>query len=330
MKEEITKVIRHPRTGADLSRRRNDANRIQELRNALQYNREAFARACGVSRISASAWEAGKTSPQPRNWKEMAKLAVRAAPSTALWFWEKAGIERDDFEFLFPEFKKLARDSEQRIQEKLESSPSDSRLVPLIRTPFRGEWRTPPSPEQVEDYLPIPNRLIQTDGNVFAIRVSPEFVRPIFSPGDILVIDPSHANVVALEGQLVAATYIPSAETRNLAERESRGRPVAAYVRGRYPFLEEGIYLGWLKTDSPVAGSRGGQMNLNSEKLITEQPVSIGHEFSVPAAMIDELTPGKKIVLRESELKLLGRVVCWFAAGSRSTPAESAGQVIEA
>jgi hypothetical protein len=260
----------------------------------------------------------------------MAKLAVRAAPSTALWFWEKAGIERDDFEFLFPEFKKLARDSEQRIQEKLESSPSDSRLVPLIRTPFRGEWRTPPSPEQVEDYLPIPNRLIQTDGNVFAIRVSPEFVRPIFSPGDILVIDPSHANVVALEGQLVAATYIPSAETRNLAERESRGRPVAAYVRGRYPFLEEGIYLGWLKTDSPVAGSRGGQMNLNSEKLITEQPVSIGHEFSVPAAMIDELTPGKKIVLRESELKLLGRVVCWFAAGSRSTPAESAGQVIEA
>jgi DNA-binding XRE family transcriptional regulator len=328
MSDSSTKVTRLPKTKADLDRRKDEAQRIKEFRNLLGYNREAFARACGVSRISAFAWESGKTSPQPRNWKEMAKLAVKAAPSAALWLWEKAGIEREDFQYLFPEFERIAKDSEQRVQQKLELSPSESKLVPLIRSPLRGEWRIPPAPEQVEDYLSFPRYLIQTNSDVVAMRISTEFVSPIFSVGGIIVVDTSEVNILSLEGQLVIGSYLPNAETINFARMFGRGREVAPHLRGRWPFLEEGVYVGWLRTDPP--NDRGRRpMTLHSVKIDSPEAISAVHEFSVPVGMICEPQPGEKIVARDSELKLLGHVICWIASDMASAEEGSGSHGIE-
>lgn len=309
--------------------RRDEPLRIRKLRNALGFTQERFARECGVTRISATAWEIGKTSPAPRAWKQMAKLAAKAAPSTAMWFWEKSGFERDDFQYLFPEFQRMVKDSELRMEQELNSSSSDAVLVPMVRTPLPEQLRIPPSPEQIEDYVSLPKHLMMSDWKLLAIRVSPRFVRPIFCPGGIVVIDASEANVLALEGQLVVANYIPSAETQELAEMQSRGRPVAAYARGRYPFLENGVYMGWLKLDPPMPESRMRQMNLNSEKLLAEQPVTIGHEFTVPIAMVDEPPADRSTIILEPEAVLIGRVVCWIAAGRNSTAEPPAYHVTE-
>jgi DNA-binding XRE family transcriptional regulator len=313
------RVRRKARKGAHESseapNRSEDSTKIRKLRLALDYTQEQFAHACGVTRISATAWEIGKSNPAPRAWKQMAKLAAKVAPSTAMWFWEKAGFERDDFQYLFPEFKRMVEDSELRIEQKLKSSTSDAVLVPIVRTPLPGQFRFPPSSEQIEDYLSLPTHLIQADWKLIAIRISDQFVRPIFSKGDIVVVDASSTNLIDLEGQLVVANYTLSTETQDLASMQSRGRPVAPHARGRYPFLESGMYMGWLKMDPRLPESNMRQLNLNSEKVSTEQPVTVGHEFTVPVAMVVESRPEQRIVTPESEAILVGRVVCWIAAG---------------
>jgi hypothetical protein len=126
----------------------------------------------------------------------MAKLAAKVAPSTAMWFWAKAGFEHDDFQYLFPEFKRMVEDSELRIEQKLKSSTSDAVLVPIVRTPLPGQLRFPPSSEQIEDYLSLPTHLIQADWKLIAIRISDQFVRPIFSKGDIVLVDASSTNLI--------------------------------------------------------------------------------------------------------------------------------------
>jgi DNA-binding XRE family transcriptional regulator len=326
MGEDITKVMRNPRTKADIGRRSDDANHIRELRNALQFNREAFARACGVSRISALAWEAGKTSPQPRNWKEMAKLAVKAAPSTALWFWEKAGIEREDFQYLFPEFERLARDSERRIQEKLESPSGDVRLVPIIRTPLHGEWRVPPSPEQVEDYLSLPGQWIRTDGHLIAMRVSPEFILPVFGKGDILVIDPSQTNILELNEKPVVVAWVPDAGTRAAAESDRRGVPVPEYKKGKWPHLAEGVYVGWLSMYWHDKDGRSVSVNVESAKFVASFHNTGLHQFSLPIATLNTRGDGMTFPFEVHGAKLLGHVVCWIAASTKSSPAKSGSQ----
>jgi transcriptional regulator with XRE-family HTH domain len=317
MIRRITKVTRNDskraREGLKVDLRKGDGDRIRELRVNLKISQEAFARQCGVSRISASAWESGKSSPAPRNWRQMARLAGKAAPSTALWFWEKAGIDRDTFEDLFPEFERLARDSEQRIRKQLKSTVSEVVIVPLIRAPLRVRWPASPSPEQVEDYFPLPKAMIQTNDSVIALRITAEFIRPLFNLGDAVVIDTSGTAIHNLEGQLVAAVYIQNSETKDLAERHNRRYPIAGYRNGRWPHLFDGIYLGWLRLEPPVSGMRMRQMNLNSSKLGTEQPAQLGLEFSVPVAMIDEPSPGERIIVKESEAHVLGRIICWIA-----------------
>lgn len=295
--------------------RSEESTKIRKLRLDLDFTQEKFAHACGVTRISATAWEIGKSSPAPRAWKQMAKLAAKVAPSTAMWFWAKAGFEHDDFQYLFPEFKRMVEDSELRIEQKLKSSTSDAVLVPIVRTPLPGQLRFPPSSEQIEDYLSLPTHLIQADWKLIAIRISDQFVRPIFSKGDIVLVDASSTNLIDLEGQLVVANYTPSAETQDLASMQSRGRPVAPHAHGRYPFLESGVYMGWLKMDPRLPESNMRQLNLNSEKVSTEQPVTVGHEFTVPVAMVVESRPERRIVTPESEAILVGRVVFWIAAG---------------
>jgi hypothetical protein len=73
--------------------------------------------------------------------------------------------------------------------------------------------------------------------------------------------------------------------------------------------------MGWLKMDPRLPESNMRQLNLNSEKVSTEQPVTVGHEFTVPVAMVVESRPERRIVTPESEAILVGRVVFWIAAG---------------
>jgi len=300
-----------------------DGFRIRELREILQMTQEDFAEQCGVRRNAVLQWESGKFNPSAKVWRRMAKLAGRVAPQTAFWFWEMAGIDREALEDLVPEFERMAREGENRVLEKMEASTGDSALVPIMRTPVFSDQTVAVPTENIEDYLSFPRQLIQAAGRVYALRVTKEFVRPIFSEGDLLVIDPSGQGFVDFENKLVAIRYVPDSETRNLADRSSHGQPLRDYMYGKWPYLPEGIYVGWLHTDPPVRGATTRQMNLNSAKIVSEQPVQPGLEFTVPVAWVTELRSGEKNSLSQSETTMIGRVVCWIA-GNRSFMSDTA------
>ena len=311
-----TNVMKRERVKIQDESRKEDGERIRELRTALDLSQEGLAAKCGVTRISISSWESGKSRPSPRHWRQMAKLAGRVAPSTSMWFWEKAGIGREAFEDIFPEFERVTRESENRLREQMETTAADFTIVPVIRTPVRFGKGSVVSLEEIEGYLSLPKQTVLPNARAFALRVSAEFVRPIFDVGDLVVIDPTETNLVQLNGKLVVAGYVADAETRRTADQHSRGLPVADHVRGRWPYLFDGIYLGWLKTDPPVEGTMVRQMNLNSAKRTTDQPVQAGLEFTVPMANIAEPTPGQKVIAEESEATVLGRVICWISGNN--------------
>src|ERR1035441_9877669 len=98
------------------------------------------------------------------------------------------------------------------------------------------------------------------NARLFALRVSAEFVRPVFDVGDLVVIDPTETDLIQLEQKLIAAAYVSDAETKQTAAQHSRGLPVADHVRGRWPYLPDGLYGGWLKLDQPVTGTSVRQM----------------------------------------------------------------------
>jgi DNA-binding transcriptional regulator YiaG len=322
-----TKVTRKEKAGDEIQSE-SDGARIRALRKTLHLTQEAFARECGVQRIAALLWENGKSAPSPPAWRKMARLASKAAPSTALWFWEKSGTDRDAYQDMFPELARLARESEKRIAKIVKDAGSEFIPVPVMQPSLEahGSGLAYPEVGGTEEWISVPKAVVRDpDAYVaYAFRISPLFVRPTFSLGDIIVIDPSQDDILNLEGLLVAAIYVPDAETIAAAESVRRGLPIAEYMRGKWPHLEKGVYVGWLKTDPPVAGARVRQMNLNSAKFVTAQPVSAGLEFSVPIAMIDEPKPGEKLNVQISEAKVLGRVVSWMAAGPDTPRDESA------
>jgi DNA-binding XRE family transcriptional regulator len=327
VERDVTHVTPRARDNAQVVQKaqklQTDGFRIRELREILRMTQEDFADQCGVRRNAVLLWESGKFNPSAKVWRRMAKLAGKVAPRTAFWFWEMAGIDREAFEDLVPEFEKMARDAENRVLEKMEASTGDSALVPIMRTPVFSDQTVAVPPEDIEDYLSFPRQLIQTAGQVYALRVTKEFVRPIFSEGDLLVIDPSGQRFVNFENELVAIRYVPDSEARNLADRSSHGQPLRDYMYGKWPYLPEGIYVGWLHTDPPVRGTTTRQMNLNSAKIVSEQPMQPGLEFTVPVAWVTELGSGKKHSLTQSGTTLIGRVVCWIA-GNRSFISDTA------
>lgn len=282
-----------------------DGQRIAELRNALQLSQEAFARECKVSRIAVFRWESGQSEPSSKAWLFMAELARKVAPSTALWFWEKAGFNREALIHLFPEFEKSSREAVQRMREMASDPGGEFTRVPLLRDPLYLGKASLPSPEEVERWISLPKEFISNASATFAVRVSALFVRPIFGVGDIVVIDTAQIDVLKLDGALVAALYAPSTTTKRASEAVLRGAPAPANVQGTWPHLSGGLYLGWLKRNREGVHSH-----------ILESLSVYSDQFSVPVAVIevDHDAPGGGELVPDEESGFLGRVICWMAS----------------
>jgi hypothetical protein len=148
--------------------------------------------------------------------------------------------------------------------------------------------------------------------------VSTLFVRPIFSLGDIVVIDPSEIDVLQLDGRIVAGVYVPRAETKRASEAVLRGLPAPANVRGHWPHLPEGLYLGWLGKSALPGGE---SISIHSAKVRPDDiPAQSTLEFAAPVATFhaDKDTPGGGGLVPDEEFRLLGRVICWMQAPESS------------
>lgn len=292
-----------------------DSARIRELRNVLHLSQEAFGRECGVGRVAAVLWESGKTSPTTQAWCQMAKMAGKAAPPMAPWFWEKVGIDREAIEILLPELQKLSKKSEQRIRKLAEEQRIEFSNVPIMSMRLSHDGPISISSGLIEKWISMPKDILPNDSSAFALSVSHLFVRPIFSLGDVVVIDLSEKDVAILDDQLVLVVYSPDAETTRASELLRRGHPLAPSESGRWPHLKEGLYLGWVKTDETVGEhSIVRYTNLNSSKLKSrDQSFRSEFEFSVPLKNIRIGTTEESAETINSEATVLGRVICWIS-----------------
>jgi transcriptional regulator with XRE-family HTH domain len=75
------------------------ARKIRELRESRGENQTAFAAVLGVKPSSVSKWEAGKSTPTPRNCADM---AVRATGEIRRFFQKIAGLDFLDGGILLP------------------------------------------------------------------------------------------------------------------------------------------------------------------------------------------------------------------------------------
>jgi DNA-binding transcriptional regulator YiaG len=291
--------------------------RICKLRSALGFSQEEFARECKVTRIAALRWESGQARPSLQAWRYMAKLASQAAPSNALWFWEKAGVDREALLELFPEFEKLSKAAEQRIKKMVAEPVSDMTRVPLVRDALRLGRVNLVSPGEVENWISLPKGLVSNATATFALRISTLFVKPIFSPGDVVVIDTAQTDVLKLVGMLVAVHYVPSASTTRALEAMNEGSlPPRNRAGWFWPHLKEGLYVGWLGNNP--SGWPKWPISVDSAKIEPGDPSSSNLllEFTVPVAKVhtDKISQGTGELILNEETHLLGRVICWMSA----------------
>jgi len=296
-----------------------NGQRIRQLRETLSLTQGSFAAKCGVSRTAVPLWENGKASPSQRCWSRMALLAREAPAIDKAWFFQQAGIDLEYLSQLFPEFGRISRESEQRAisiaAAVVEGSAKGITAVPLLRVPAHLDRPLSTRPEEIEDWLSLPEAMLEKNPKIVALRVSPAFIRPIFSFGDIVFIDTGDREVKNLHGALVLASYKPNSETKTTAEHVRRGQPVAEHVKGMWPHLSEGLYLGWLEFDTPGPESRVRPLNLISAKL-HEMPVPMHPilPFVVPIAVSDPEKLKDGVVIEGSETVIQGRVLGWIAS----------------
>jgi len=311
-----------------------DGDRIKALRTAADVGQEEFAARCGVTRIAALRWESGQAKPSSQAWLYMAKLAGKVAPETALWFWEKAGFDREALVELFPEIRKLSREAEQRIRNMVAEPRGELTRVPLLRDPAHLGKVSLAAPKEIERWISLPTELISHPSSTFAVRISELFVRPIFSPGDIVVIDTDQIDIQKLNGALAAAFYVPDASTKRAADSVRQMGPVPASARGHFPHLPEGLYVGWLHVNKDHSHSHIIEhISINSERARdAERSAHSVLEFSAPVATnhVDPGTPGRGELVNWEESRLLGRVICWMSAPELAQDETNSSSIVEA
>lgn len=289
--------------------------RIRQLREALNLTQGSFAAKCGVGRTAVPLWESGKASPSQRCWSRMALLAREAPAIDRTWFFGQAGIDLEYLSELLPEFGRISRQSEQKAINTAAAMVADTAkgatAIPLLRIPTSIDKPISIRAEEIEGWLSLPGEMIKKDPNIIALRISPAFVRPIFGPGDTVIIDTGDRDAKNLNGALVLASYRPNAETKATAER-IRTQPMAEYIKGSvWPLLPEGLYLGWLRVDVPEQATGTPNVTLISPRT-DEIPAPV--LSMVPIAVPDQGTLKNGGAVEEPEAAIVGRILAWIGS----------------
>jgi hypothetical protein len=100
----------------------------------------------------------------------MAKLAGKAAPSTAPWFWGKAGIDWEAFQDLSPEFERLARESEKRITGVVKDAGGQFIPVPVMHPSLDHHASGLACPEIVgtEEWISVQKAVVRAEAGAYA------------------------------------------------------------------------------------------------------------------------------------------------------------------
>jgi len=183
------------------------SRRIYALRKLMDLSQEDFAEKLGVGRIAAVYWESGRSKPSAETYIAMAKVAREFDPSSAVWFWEQVGVDRDALRDLLPEFNRLSEEAENRVRNATEHAVDSIVRVPLLRKVCDIKAPTFASEDQIEAWLPLPALLVPNPTKTCCLW-APKGVRSLgLGSKDLLVIDSSDVPLEQLWGKMVIAEH---------------------------------------------------------------------------------------------------------------------------
>jgi transcriptional regulator with XRE-family HTH domain len=195
------------------------SQRIFALRKLMDLSQEGFAEKLGVGRIAAVHWESGRTKPSAETYIAMAKVAKQFDSSSAVWFWEQVGVDRDALRDLLPEFNRLSMQAEQRVRDVTEHAVDDAVRVPLLRKVASIKAPTFASDDQIEAWLPLPALLVPNPTKTSCLWGPQGMTSLSFGGKDLLVIDSSDVPIEQLWGKMV------------IVERQSSGKSYVGFLQ---------------------------------------------------------------------------------------------------
>lgn len=266
---------------------------MKALRKAAGLNQERFSKELGVARSLVARCEAGEKHPSNDMCIRLGKFASRKRDYRgALWFWERAGL---NLGAILP----VAVHSLKELRAPIRYG--DIVRIPASRIPYGQETKRALRP------FPVTSSIVTNPESTTYVRVTGDQLRPLFGPGDILIIDESRKDLWALEGEWVALyrhtrrLYLQDSEVKGLNDAE-----VTRHL-ARYRFDRIGLMVGWL--------ARRPRPEIVS--LVLEAPDEKGGMTSELVAFEIEKSAAKRGRSRRvsmPEIGTLGHVISWVSA----------------
>jgi transcriptional regulator with XRE-family HTH domain len=300
-----SRVSRRDATYSDREWGEADGKRLQQLRLSLHLNQKEFAKKLGVAQSLVSAWERGKR----RGRRPSSGLLLKFAAFPTLdhdevdWLIAKAGMDPETITFA----------AERHLNES--SPPPKPGEVTSIKPLRKLESGLPDflkkeQPDaEIESGgpdLPFWKKAVPNSATTKYITVRDHFMRPIYKPGDILLIDQSQRDPWKLDEGACVAVYLSAEyaaqqhwpEHREKIEQEN---PEEELERRRsmmnFPYERVGLTVGWLRKQIE---SDYGWFFLEAPWLPVHKPLPARQAHHGDAVLI-------------ADLQILGRVVAWIA-----------------
>lgn len=152
--------------------------KIRQLQQAKGLSRAALARAVGVTPGAALLWDQGRAEPSAETYLRLGNLAGDDLDKK-LWFWERAGLSREEVTKLVPSVRK-------RIAEAAAPAGGKVRVRILKHTRYTSQPALAPESE-VESVIELPAEFVPEPGATCGLRAPRDLA--LFAEGDVVFVD---------------------------------------------------------------------------------------------------------------------------------------------
>jgi SOS-response transcriptional repressor LexA len=156
------------------------AQRIKTLRKVLGLTQHGFAATFGKTQSAVARWETGRDEPGP---SVLIKMGDLAAPEERKWWYERAGVSRDE----------------------VEPKATNLKGVPLLRDAVAAGMGRSVDESAVESHWELPRDWFPPGSRIVALKVVGSSMAPIVQEGYIVLVDVADRSIKKLIGQMVAA-----------------------------------------------------------------------------------------------------------------------------
>jgi phage repressor protein C with HTH and peptisase S24 domain len=188
------------------------ARRIVQLREQLKLDRTQLARELQYSPMTISRWERGLQEPPTDSYIKLGKLADGSDP---WFFWERAGLKKEDFSAspaAKSKFEKIEVVTAGTGAKKYPLNKTKLAAIPLLKVHAgthgeRGDNLRDLNQAPQEDMFAVPLSWCPHPESTRCLRVKGKSMAPFLNDNDIVVVDSSQTKHTDLSGKIVVSWH---------------------------------------------------------------------------------------------------------------------------